>query len=54
MSDYIRYYHEVRTHLGLGKQTPAGRKVAKCPGASRNFLSLPRLGGLYHHYDLAA
>jgi putative transposase len=29
MSDYIHYYHEDRTHLGLDKQTPAGREVAK-------------------------
>src|SRR5260221_358071 len=25
LSEYIRYYHEDRTHLGLGKGTPAGR-----------------------------
>jgi hypothetical protein len=23
--DYVRYYHEDRTHLGLGKETPCGR-----------------------------
>jgi hypothetical protein len=27
MTDYIRYYHEDRTHLGLAKQTPSERKV---------------------------
>ncbi len=26
MTEYVRYYHEDRTHLGLGKQTPADRK----------------------------
>jgi putative transposase len=35
MTEYIRYYHDDRTHLGLEKQTPAGR-----PGSSRYRLSL--------------
>jgi hypothetical protein len=25
LSDYLHYYHEDRTHLGLGKQTPSSR-----------------------------
>src|SRR5450631_4334999 len=25
LSEYLRYYHQDRTHLGLGKQTPGGR-----------------------------
>jgi hypothetical protein len=25
MTEYIRYYHDDRTHLGLDKETPAGR-----------------------------
>jgi transposase InsO family protein len=25
MTEYVRYYHDDRTHLGLAKQTPAGR-----------------------------
>ena len=25
MSSYVLYYHEDRTHLGLAKDTPAGR-----------------------------
>jgi transposase InsO family protein len=28
MNEYVRYYHEDRTHLGLEKQTPAGREAA--------------------------
>jgi transposase InsO family protein len=54
MKDYVRYYHDDRTHLGLNKQTPAGRVVTKNPGASGKVLSLPRLGGLHHRYQLAA
>jgi len=54
MSEYVRYYHDDRTHLGLGKATPAGRKAARGATASTTVVSLPRLGGLHHRYDLAA
>jgi len=54
MAEYIRYYHDDRTHLGLAKKTPANRTPIRgaCP-ASR-VISMPRLGGLHHRYDLAA
>jgi putative transposase len=51
LSEYIRYYHEDRTHLGLGKGTPNGRPPTKNSG---RVLSHPRLGGLHHRYDRAA
>ena len=54
MSEYIRYYHDDRTHLGLEKQTPAGRKAAVEKDSGRKVVSMPRLGGLHHRYDLAA
>ena len=44
MSEYVRYYHEDRTHLGLDKQTPAGRVVTKDAARVARCLSLPRLG----------
>jgi putative transposase len=53
MNEYVRYYHDDRTHLGLAKETPAGRKIATNP-TSANVISTPRLGGLHHRYDLAA
>jgi putative transposase len=53
LSEYVRYYHEDRTHLGLEKDTPAGRSSAKAVVGSR-IVSSPRLGGLHHRYDLAA
>jgi transposase InsO family protein len=28
LSDYVRYYHEDRTHLGLQKETPAEREIS--------------------------
>ena len=51
LSDYIRYYHDDRTHLGLDKQTPAGRARSRSRGT---VVSRPRLGGLHHRYDRAA
>ena len=52
LRDYVRYYHDDRTHLGLGKQTPAGRLAVNALGC--RIRSATRLGGLYHRYDLAA
>jgi transposase InsO family protein len=54
MAEYIRYYHEDRTHLGLAKDTPAGRPVESRSAVGNGVHSLPRLGGLHHRYDLAA
>ena len=51
LSEYVRYYHEDRTHLGLEKGTPNGRSRAL---ASGRVLSHERLGGLHHRYDRAA
>ena len=51
LSDYISYYHEDRTHTGLGKRTPGGRT----PTLGRGHLVVwPRLGGLHHRYDRVA
>jgi putative transposase len=54
MNEYIRYYHEDRTHLALKKKTPAGRPAAKRSDARCSVVSIPRLGGLHQRYDLAA
>jgi putative transposase len=51
LSEYVRYYHEDRTHLGLRKETPSGRTRA---GSSGRVMSFPRVGGLHHRYDRAA
>ena len=51
MSEYVRYYHDDRTHLGLGKQTPSGRTRSTAQG---RVISQRRLGGLHHRYDRAA
>ena len=54
MNEYIHYYHEDRTHIGLAKQTPSGRKTAVRKDVRGKVVSLPRLGGLHRRYDLAA
>jgi putative transposase len=54
MKEYVRYYHHDRTHLGLDKQTPAGRRPATGRTAGANVISMPRLGGLHHRNNLAA
>jgi putative transposase len=41
LSEYVCYYHEDRTHLGLGKGTPYGRIRSV---ASGRILSHERLG----------
>jgi putative transposase len=51
LSEYVRYYHEDRTHLGLSKETPGGRTRS----AHRGWvIARARLGGLHHRYDRAA
>jgi putative transposase len=53
MTEYVRYYHDDRTHLGLEKQTPGGRVAARTNAGSKvTFMS--RFGGLHHRYNLAA
>ena len=54
MTEYVRYYHDDRTHLGLEKQTPAGRLAVRSENQVDRVTSTPRLGGLHHRYDLAA
>lgn len=51
LSEYIFYYQDDRTHIGLGKGTPKGR----VPSLSRGGVTAwPRLGGLHHRYERAA
>ena len=48
MSAYLHYYHQDRTHLGLSKDTPAGRPIEIRSERESKILSLQRLGGLHH------
>jgi len=47
--EFIEYYHEDRTHLGLDKDTPSTRPVEPKP-AGAVLESLARVGGLHHRY----
>ncbi len=52
--EYISYYHEDRTHIGLNKQTPGARLVESRPIPPTKVLALPRIGGLHHRYTWSA
>lgn len=45
---YVDYYNRSRTHLSLGKDAPAGRRV-QAPEEGR-VIEFPRVGGLHHEY----
>jgi transposase InsO family protein len=50
LSEYFKYYHKDRTHLGLDKDSPSGRPVQEKLEAGR-VIALPRVGGLHHRYE---
>jgi transposase InsO family protein len=50
LTGYFNYYHNDRTHLSLGKDTPSGRPVQEKPENAK-IIALPRLGGLHHRYE---
>lgn len=50
LTKYLAYYHQDRTHLGLAKETPAGRSVLEKPDHAK-LVAFPRLGGLHHRYE---
>ena len=52
--EYLAYYHEDRTHLGLAKATPAHRAIEQPPTATSRIHSQPRVGGLHHRYGWTA
>jgi transposase InsO family protein len=48
LKEYFEYYHEVRTHLGLGKDSPTPREVE--PPGTGAVVAEPMVGGLHHQY----
>jgi len=48
LKEYLAYYHESRTHLGLGKDAPEPRAVQTQDVGP--VVSEPVLGGLHHRY----
>lgn len=47
---YLAYYHEDRTHIGLDKTTPARRPIELRPTETSRIQFRPRIGGLNHRY----
>jgi hypothetical protein len=45
----MAYYHEDRTHTGIGKDTPGGREIESRP-AGAELAGLQRVGGVHHRY----
>jgi putative transposase len=54
LQEYVAYYHDDRTHLGLDKQTPAGRQRSTLLRTPAAVVAHPRLGGLHHRYEWVA
>jgi hypothetical protein len=54
LTDYVAYYDDDRTHLGLNNQTPGGRTRSIPRGLNGAVVARPRLGGLHHRYQLVA
>jgi putative transposase len=50
LTEYLDYYHEDRTHLGLNKDTPSVQPVQEGPENGK-VIAFPRLGGLHHRYE---
>jgi hypothetical protein len=48
--EYLTYYHDDRTHIGLQKATPANRPVERRQADTSEVQSEPRIGGLHHRY----
>jgi putative transposase len=51
LNSYVDYYHQDRTHCGLGKQTP--EKRMRCAGRG-TVVAWQRVGGLHHRYERVA
>ena len=49
--EYLRYYHEDRTHYALAKDPPLYRSVAERPSPQSKVVGIPRVGGLHHRYE---
>jgi transposase InsO family protein len=52
LTTYLAYYHEVRPHLALERNTPVPRSFE--PRSLARVIALPQVGGLRHRYARAA
>ena len=51
LSQFVAYYHDDRTHLGLGKSTPSMRVPTSKANGDATIAGHSRLGGLRHRYE---
>jgi hypothetical protein len=49
---YFLYYHQSRTHLSLGKDSPEPRPIQ--PPEMGRVVAVPQVGGLHHRYERRA
>ena len=49
LAEYLRYYHQSRTHLSLSKDAPDPRPVQ--PPELGPIIAIPQVGGLHHRYQ---
>ena len=52
--EYVVYYHDDRTHIGLNKEAPGARSAESRPGSLSVVQADPRIGGLHHRYSWSA
>jgi len=52
LESFVTYYHESRTHLSLGKDSPESRAVQ--PPEIGRIVAIPQVGGLHHRYERRA
>lgn len=52
--EYLAYYHDDRTHIGLSKTTPYDRVVERRSNEQSQIVGVPRVGGLHHRYSWSA
>ena len=54
MNESILNYHKDRSHFGLNNQTRAGSVAKERSNANGKVVSMLRLSGINHGYDVAA
>ena len=51
LSEFVAYYHDDRTSLGLSKGTQSMRVATSKPNGDAAIVGNPRLGGLHHRHE---
>jgi putative transposase len=52
LRSYFEYYHQSRTHLSLGKDSPEPRPIQAVEMG--RVVAVPQVGGLHHRYERSA